>query len=140
MEAIVTLGSPHIDPLAIHPLVLLQVVTVGTLGSVGVPGFFGSTCFNGACCERFRNEALGAFPEEVGFVSGYSKTDGVVDWRSCVVPDAEAVEIGGTHFGMALNPAAYRTLAEVLEDFDEPAAAGRGGLTPALTTATAGSP
>jgi len=121
VEAIVTLGSPHMDPLAIHPLVLLQVVAVGTLGSVGVPGFFGSTCFNGACCERFREEALGPFPDDVRFVSAYSKTDGVVDWRSCVVAEADAVEIGGTHFGMALNPAAYRTLAEVLDELEEPA-------------------
>jgi len=120
IEAIVTLGSPHIDPLAIHPLVLLQVVAVGALGSAGLPGFFGSTCFNGECCERFREEALGPFPDDVRFVSAYSKTDGVVDWRSCVAEGAENVEVGGTHFGMALNPAAYRTLAGVLQDLEAP--------------------
>ncbi len=35
---VVALGSPQIDPLAVHPLVRLQVEAVGRLGSLGAPG------------------------------------------------------------------------------------------------------
>src|SRR5215203_6077387 len=35
VSGIVTLGSPQTDPLAIHPLVRLQVEAVGRLGTLG---------------------------------------------------------------------------------------------------------
>src|SRR5215218_1276628 len=37
VSGIVALGSPHVEPLAVHPLVRLQVVAVGGLGSIGAP-------------------------------------------------------------------------------------------------------
>jgi hypothetical protein len=53
-------------------------------------------------------------------VSVYSKSDGIVDWRSCLDPHAtELVEIGASHCGMAVSRAAWRAVAEALESFRE---------------------
>ena len=44
----------------------------------------------------------------------YSKGDGVVRWRSCVVPYARCVEVTGSHIGLVFNRKAYRVVAEAL--------------------------
>ena len=45
-------------------------------------------------------------PPGVGFVSVYSRSDGVVDWHACLDPSAdEHVEITASHCGMAVQPA-----------------------------------
>lgn len=111
---IVTLGSPLTDQLAVHPLVRAQVTLVGVLGSLGVPGLFSHGCGFGDCCAATRALAQAPFPEEVRFVSVYSRSDGIVDWRTCLDPAAEHVEIAASHIGMAVNPQAYRAVAETL--------------------------
>jgi triacylglycerol lipase len=117
---IVTLGSPQIDPLAIHPLVRLQVEAVSRLGSLGAPGLFKRSCLEGECCAKFWEQLAAPCPEGVGFVSVYSRSDGVVDWRACLDPCAdEHVEIAASHCGMAVNPAAWRAVASALERFGD---------------------
>lgn len=129
---IVTLGSPQVDPLAVHPLVHLQVVAVGALGTLGAPGLFRRSCLEGDCCADFWEQLAGPLPAGVGFVSIYSKSDGVVDWRACLDPCAdEHAEIASSHIGMAFSPAAWRAVASALERFRraearrKPAKAGR---------------
>ena len=115
---IVTLGSPTVGMLRVHPLVLLQVGLVGALGTGRVPGLFRMSCWRGACCEDFRNDLLRPFPPEVRYVSIYSRTDGIVDWRACLDGAAdELVEIRASHCGMAVNPAAYEHVARALAAF-----------------------
>jgi triacylglycerol lipase len=50
----------------------------------------------------------------VRLTSVYSKGDGVVRWRSCVVPYAHNVEVTGSHVGLAFNRKAYRAIAHAL--------------------------
>ena len=114
VESIVCLGSPLIDQLAVHPLVRLQVTALGALGTLGVPGLFGRSCQDGACCAVSREHATAPFPAEVAFVSVYSRTDGIVDWRMCMDPAATHVEAGGSHVGMAVNPRVFRVVGEAL--------------------------
>jgi triacylglycerol lipase len=115
---IVTLGSPQLDPLAVHPLVRLQVEAVGALGTLGAPGLFRRSCLDGDCCADFWEQLAGPLPAGVGFVSVYSRSDGVVDWRACLDPCAdEHIEIRSSHVGMALNPSAWRAIANALERF-----------------------
>ena len=84
---------------------LAQVGVVAALGSGAVPGLISWRCLRGECCARFRAALAGPFPPEVGYVSLYSRSDGIVDWRSCLDPDADAcVEVRGSHCGMSLNP------------------------------------
>jgi triacylglycerol lipase len=115
---IVTLGSPQMAPLAVHPLVRLQLHAVGTLGSLGAPGLFRRSCLDGECCADFWDELAGPLPAGVGFVAVYSRTDGIVEWRACLDPCAdEQVEIAASHIGMAVNPAAWRAVAAALDRF-----------------------
>ncbi len=117
VSGIVTLGSPQRNPLAIHPLVRAQVFAVGTIGTLGAPGLFRHSCLRGDCCTDFWDDLRGELPRGVGYVSIYSRTDGVVDWRACLDDGAEHVEVRASHCGMAVNVGAYRALAGALEDF-----------------------
>lgn len=118
VSGVVTLGSPQIDPFAVHPLVRLQVEAVSRLGSLGAPGLFKRSCLDGDCCARFWDELARPLPAGVGLVAVHSKSDGVVDWRSCLDPHADAlVEIRASHCGMAVSRGAWRAVADALEAF-----------------------
>jgi triacylglycerol lipase len=115
---VVGLGSPQLDPLAIHPLVRLQVEAVARLGSLGAPGLFKRSCLTDECCASFWDDLAGPMPPGVGFVCVYSKSDGIVDWRSCLDPHAsEHVEVDASHCGMAVSAAAWRAVADALGSF-----------------------
>jgi triacylglycerol lipase len=114
VAGVIALGSPVRAQLAVHPLVLAQVGVVATLGSGAVPGLMSWRCLRGACCAPFRDALAGPFPPGVGYVSLYSRTDGIVDWRSCVDSDATCVEVHGSHCGMSLNPEVYRAIGRAL--------------------------
>jgi pimeloyl-ACP methyl ester carboxylesterase len=117
VSGIVTLGSPQLDPLAVHPLVRVPVLAVGALGTLGAPGLFRHSCRKGRCCERFWEDMHADFPSSVGYMSIYSRSDGIVDWHSCLDPAADHVEIQASHCGMAVSRQAYRATAEALERF-----------------------
>ena len=114
VAGIVTLGSPLVDQFAVHPLILAQVTALGALGTLGVPGLFGRGCGSGECCAETRAQATARFPGGVGFVSVYSRSDGIVDWRACLDPDAEHVEVEASHIGMAVNKDVFRAVARAL--------------------------
>lgn len=114
IDRIVTLGSPLIDQLAVHPAVWTQVHVVGILGSLGVPGFLRSDCRDGECCEQIRTEQITTFPDSVDFTSIYSRRDGIVRWRSCLDISAKQVEVRSSHIGMAVNAEVYRAVARSL--------------------------
>jgi triacylglycerol lipase len=117
VSGIVTLGSPQLDPFDIHPFVRAQVYAVGTLGTIGVPGLFKHSCRWGKCCETFWEDLQKPLREDVGYLSVYSKSDGVVNWRSCLDPNARHLEIDASHIGMAVAPRAWRAVAGALADF-----------------------
>jgi triacylglycerol lipase len=114
VAGIVTLGSPTLDPLAVHPAVRASVKGVALLGALGAPGLLSRDCLDGDCCEGFWSLHSGPFPSRTGYVSIYSRSDGIVDWRSCLDPDAIHVEIESSHVGMAVNPDGYRAIADVM--------------------------
>jgi pimeloyl-ACP methyl ester carboxylesterase len=117
VSGIVALGSPQLDPLAVHPFVRAPVFAVGALGTLGVPGLFRHSCRNGHCCESFWRDMEADFPSGVGYFSIYSRSDGIVDWHACLDPAAEHIEIQASHCGMAVSAQAYRVVAEVLTRF-----------------------
>lgn len=117
IAGIVTLGAPLVDQLAVHPLVRLQIYGVGLLGTIGVPGLFSHGCQWGECCAGSRDLAAAPFPDGVGFVSIYSRSDGIVDWRSCLDPHAQHVEVRASHIGMAVSAPVYREVARALAGF-----------------------
>jgi triacylglycerol lipase len=120
VAGIVTLGAPVRGQLAIHPLVLAQVGVVATLGHTGARGLLSWRCLRGECCAPFREALARPFPDGVGYLALYSRTDGIVDWRSCLDPDADAlVEVHGSHCGMSVNPEAYRAIGNFIARADD---------------------
>ena len=117
VSGIVTLGTPHVEPFAIHPLVGFQLIAVGALGTLRVPGLFSRSCLYGDCCAEFWEQSEARLPKGVGFVSVYSRSDGVVDWRACLASGAEHVEIRSSHIGMAVNATAFRAIGDALASF-----------------------
>jgi triacylglycerol lipase len=130
VAGIVTLGSPVVSQLRVHPLVLLQVGLVGALGTGRVPGLFSWRCLRGDCCTGFQEALRGPFPEDVGYVAVYSRSDGIVDWRACLDPAAELVEVRTSHCGMSVSATVYGEIARALEAFADAA-----GGEPALARA-----
>jgi pimeloyl-ACP methyl ester carboxylesterase len=115
VAALVTLGSPVLDPLAISPHVLRTVRSLAFLGDLGVRGVFSTECRDGACCAEFRTLLRTPLPAGSPALAVYSRTDAIVDWRACLDPDADCVEIDGSHCGMAVNAEVYRELERLLE-------------------------
>jgi triacylglycerol lipase len=117
VSGIITLGSPLISSFDIHPIVKMHIRTVGALGTLGAKGLFSLGCLHGDCCEDFRGELQAPFPDDVGFLSIYSKSDGVVRWKACLDEAADHIEVNASHIGMAVNPGVYRAVATGLERF-----------------------
>jgi pimeloyl-ACP methyl ester carboxylesterase len=114
VAALVTLGSPVLDPLAVSPAVMRSVRSVARLGDLGVPGVFSTSCRDGDCCSDFDALRRAPLDPEVVAVAVYSRSDAIVDWRACLDPYAQWVEIDGSHCGMAVNEHVYRVLEQVL--------------------------
>jgi triacylglycerol lipase len=115
VSGIVTLGSPLKTGLDVHPVVRGGIYVVGAAGTIGAPGVFGHSCLWGDCCTSFWEELGSDFPPGVGYVSLYSRTDGIVKWKSCLDSAAELVEVRASHCGMAVNAEVYRAVAATLE-------------------------
>jgi triacylglycerol lipase len=119
VAAVMTLGSPVLDQLAVSSSVLRTVRSVAFLGDVGVRGLFTTECRDGDCCSEFRAMLKAPLPEDAPAVAVYSRSDAIVDWRACLDPGAEWVEIDGSHCGMAVNAEVYRELERLLERSEE---------------------
>jgi triacylglycerol lipase len=131
VSGIITLGTPQVDPLAVHPLVRLQVEAVALGGSLRIPRLFSRDCLGGDCCETFWDLLAAPVEPSLGYLAVYSKTDGIVDWRSCLDPSAEHLEISSSHCGMGMHPDAYRGIAGALRDFPAGGAGQAAGRRPA---------
>jgi triacylglycerol lipase len=131
VSGIITIGSPQLDPLDVHPLVQLQVYALGALGTAGLRGLFRLSCRFGKCCDRFWEDLRKPVRSDVGYLSIYSRSDGIVRWRSCLDPAAEQREVDASHCGMGVSPRVYRAVAAKLAELR---AAGRA---PAVMTRAA---
>ena len=115
VAAVVMLGSPVLDPLAVSPSVLRTVRSMARLGDLGVPGVFSSSCRDGDCCKEYYGLLRAPLTEDTVALMIYSRSDAIVDWRACIDPSATCVEINGSHCGMAVNPRVYRELERILD-------------------------
>ncbi len=101
-----------------------EVMTLGT-PIIGGPKYTSV----GAFYARARGLDLDEFERHVhernsiGFsqpiTSIYSKTDGVVGWRASIDvynPQADNIEVSGSHFGLGVNPKVWRIIAKKLAE------------------------
>jgi triacylglycerol lipase len=84
----------------------IRAVLVQT-GHAGSP-----QCLTEACDCAFARDFAGPFPvDRVRLTSIYSKQDGVVRWQSALTPEADCVEVTGSHVGLIFNRKTYRAIA-----------------------------
>ncbi|MGH2984417.1 MAG: esterase/lipase family protein [Solirubrobacterales bacterium] len=121
VAALVTLGSPVRDPLAVSAPVRRTVGSLARLGDLGLPGMFSTDCRDGACCTEFRALLEVPLPPSMPTLAVHSRSDGIVDWRACLDPYAECIEVDGSHCGMAVNAGVYRELERLFDRTEEAA-------------------
>jgi pimeloyl-ACP methyl ester carboxylesterase len=102
---VITLGAPIGDPYDIHPLTMAGVRVAHALNVLRYA--------RGGGVERRFLAELEA-PARVPLVSIYSRTDGMVHWEACLRPDAECLEVAGSHLGLGVNVHVYQLLAGLL--------------------------
>jgi triacylglycerol lipase len=105
VERVISLGSPIGSPLDIHPWTMATVHAARTWHALWRRPWDIDDAFDRELLE----------PARVPVTSLYSRTDGFVYWRACLRDDVEAIEVGGSHLGMSVNPRAYREIARQLK-------------------------
>lgn len=114
VDAIVTMGSPLLAPGAVHPVLAFDLAVVIALRRAGLGSMMGEDCTSGDCARLSWEQSQRPLATETGFTSVFSRRDGVVDWRSCLDPAAETVEVGTSHLGMAIDPGVFDVVAQTL--------------------------
>lgn len=104
VEGIVSLGSPVLAPAAIHRVLAWDAQLLSRLTRAGFRGMMSADCFGGECARLSFEESHAAIHPGVAFTAIYSKRDGIVDWRACLDPAAQQVEVRTSHCGMAVDP------------------------------------
>jgi triacylglycerol lipase len=115
VDGIITLGSPILAPGAAHPLLLLDLKVLTGLQRAGIGRVMGEDCTSGECARVSWEQAQVRLRRDVAFTSVYSKRDGIIDWRSCLDPQAKAIEVTTSHLGMAFDPAVLDIITDALD-------------------------
>jgi len=87
------------------------------LNAMGAKGVMGEDCIHGECAASVEEQLGHDFPADVPYVSMYTRSDGVVDWRACLDPEAQLVEVEGTHLGVGNDVRVIRRIAGELVNF-----------------------
>ncbi len=114
VSGVVVLSAPITGTLAVASHVRKQLELLFRLHDRGLRRVLGADCVTGECAERVAAELATPFPESVSLLSVFSRNDAVLDWRSCLDPAAELVEIDAGHVGMATDPRVVGLVAERL--------------------------
>jgi pimeloyl-ACP methyl ester carboxylesterase len=114
VSRVITLGSGLSSQLDVAAIGLAAHALVRTAHRVTTDRVARRGCLTATCACAFTEAYESPFPEDVRLTSIYSKGDGMVRWRSCVVPYADNIEVTGSHVGMAFNRKAYRAIADAL--------------------------
>jgi pimeloyl-ACP methyl ester carboxylesterase len=115
VERVVSLGAPLNHEFAFYEI---PQPLVGVLKLVHHhdPVLRERRCVTPECTCPYMTATRRPMPDDVDLVSIYTTSDGIVDWRACVVPGATNIEVGGSHLGMGLKPATVRVVMEQLAD------------------------
>lgn len=114
VRAVVSLGAGLDEPFDISIPTKAAVAAVRSVLRRVDPTTATRGCLTTTCDCPFVRDYTATWPAAVPMTSVWSKGDGVVRWRSCVVPYARSVQVRGSHVGLAFNRHAYRAVAEAL--------------------------
>jgi triacylglycerol lipase len=105
VEQVIALGSPLSDW---TDLALLTHHAVGVVRTANELAYGRKLNLEG----RFTYDLK--LPPAVPTTSIYTRSDDVVNFRSCLRPDIPAISVWGTHNGLVVNPEVYRLLGRLL--------------------------
>jgi pimeloyl-ACP methyl ester carboxylesterase len=105
VEQVIGLGSPFADQFDVAALTNVAVGVVRTANELRWGRSFHAE-------GRFAHELR--LPPAVPTTSIYTRSDDVVNFRSCLRPDIPAVSVWGGHNGLIVNPEVYRLLGRLL--------------------------
>jgi pimeloyl-ACP methyl ester carboxylesterase len=114
VDGIVTLGSPILAPGAAHPILLFDLLVLTQLQRAGFGRMMGADCTSGDCARESWEQSQVPLSRDVHFTSVFSRRDGIIDWRSCLDPQATTVEVATSHLGMAFDPVVLDIVAQTL--------------------------
>lgn len=115
ISVVISLGSPFRDAVRAHPAVLAASEALRQRGRSPMSPNLRPSCFSGHCTCPFVRNMLQPEQYRTAHHAVYSKTDGIVDWRSCREGDASHDhEVQSTHVGMIANPQVYRLVGQLL--------------------------
>jgi pimeloyl-ACP methyl ester carboxylesterase len=114
VAALITLGTPNTDPLAVNATLAAQLQVITRLSALGVPGLLGDDCLSGECAHEVRGWLEADIPADIPYTSVFSIDDGVIDWRACLDPGADPVEVHATHMSMGADPEVIEVVGDLL--------------------------
>jgi pimeloyl-ACP methyl ester carboxylesterase len=114
VAAVLTLSAPVTGTLSVAPHVRSQLELLFRLNRRGLRSVMGADCVTGACADEVIAAFCQPFPAAVAYTSIYSRNDAIIDWRSCLDPAAELVEVDSSHTGMATDPRVQRIVIDQL--------------------------
>jgi triacylglycerol lipase len=114
VDGIVTLGSPILAPGAAHPILLFELLVLTRIQRAGLGAMMGEDCTSGRCARESWAQSRVPLAPGVAFTSVFSRRDGIVDWRSCLDPQAKTVEVRTSHVGMAFDPVVLDVVTDAL--------------------------
>lgn len=105
IEQVIALGSPLADTMDITSMTRRAVGVVRTANELAYGRRFNVE-------GRFAHDL--SLPPAVPTTSIYTRSDEVVNFRSCLRPDVPAMPVWGSHNGLLVNPEVYRLLGRLL--------------------------
>ena len=105
VEQVIGLGAPFSDQFDVAALTNVAVGVVRTANELRWGRSFHAE-------GRFAHELR--LPPAVPTTSIYTRSDDVVNFRSCLRPDIPAISVWGGHNGLVVNPEVYRVLGRLL--------------------------
>jgi hypothetical protein len=114
VAALITLGTPNTDPLAVNETLALQLQIITRLSSLGVPGLIDDDCLSGDCGREMKALLECDVDPAIPYTSVFSIDDGVIDWRACLDPAAAHIEVSATHMSMGADPEVIDVVTRLL--------------------------
>jgi triacylglycerol lipase len=111
---VISLGSP-VNSMRTHPTVMAASRFVRGRILWRHRSEVHADCYTGDCKCSFLKAVRQEVPKSVMHASIYTKSDGIVDWQSCLDQNGGTnIEVRGTHIGLAFNPEVYLNVANLL--------------------------
>lgn len=116
VAGVVVLSAPVTGTLSVAAPIRRQLEMLYRLNRRGMHSVLSEDCVTGDCAARITAELAAPFPHDVPYTSVYSPTDAIIDWRTCLDPAAELVQVRAPHSGMGTDPVVLAIVADRLAD------------------------